>query len=137
MMDPELLARFAASPVARLGTIRPDGAPHVVPIVFTLAGDVVYTAVDAKPKRTQRLQRLANLRHEPRCTVLVDHYDEDWSALWWVRADGVATVLDQPEPEHPGLLALAHRYPQYRTGPPTGPLVVIAVHRWTGWQASA
>lgn len=136
-MDPELQARFAAAPVARLATSRPDGAPHVVPIVFALAGGVVYTAVDAKPKRTQRLQRLANLRHEPRCAVLVDHYDDDWSALWWVRADGAATVLDRPAPDHPGLLALAQRYPQYRTSPPTGPLVVVAVHRWTGWQACA
>ena len=127
---------FADSAVARLASVRPDGAPHVVPVVFALVGDVVTTAVDHKPKRSTNLQRLANLRAEPRCCLLVDHEDEDWSQLWWARADGRAEVVDEPAPDDPGLVALAARYPAYRDRPPSGALIRIAVTRWTGWAAS-
>jgi PPOX class probable F420-dependent enzyme len=121
--------------VARLSTVRPAGAPHVVPIVFALVGDTVFSAVDAKPKRSTALQRLANVRAEPRCALLVDHYDDDWRRLWWVRADGVAEVVDAPA-GHPGIQALVQRFPQYRDEPPSGPLLVVTVHRWTGWTSS-
>jgi len=122
--------RLGAARVARLATVTPDGAPHLVPIVFVLVGDVVCTAVDAKPKRSRALQRLVNIAHEPRVSVLADHYDEDWSALWWVRADGVATVGETPEP------ALVAKYPQYAATPPPGPFLRIAVRRWTAWSGS-
>ena len=135
MDSAELRLRFATSPVARLSTVRPDGAPHVVPIVFALVEDTVFSAVDAKPKRSRDLQRLANVRAEPRCALLVDHYDDDWRRLWWVRADGVAEVVDEPA-GHPGIRALVQRFPQYRDEPPSGPLLVVTVHRWTGWTSS-
>ena len=121
---------FAAARVARLATVGADGSPHLVPIVFALAGDVIHTAVDAKPKRHRELQRLANIAHEPRVSVLADHYDEDWSALWWVRADGLATVTQVPEP------ALTDRYPQYRLAPPPGPFLRIVVHHWKSWSGT-
>lgn len=127
--------RFAASPVARLATVRPDGSPHVVPVVFALEGNVVSIAVDHKPKRSTRLQRLANLRAEPRCSLLVDHYDDDWTQLWWVRADGIAEVVDDPDPADAGLRALAREYPAHRDRPPAGPLIRIEVRRWSGWAA--
>ncbi|MCA2218528.1 TIGR03668 family PPOX class F420-dependent oxidoreductase [Jidongwangia harbinensis] len=122
--------RFAGARVARLATVDDTGAPHLVPIVFALVGDVIHTAVDAKPKRHRRLRRLANIAHEPRVSVLADHYDEDWSALWWVRADGVARVRESA-PE--AVAALAARYPQYRGTPPPGPFVAIEVLRWSAW----
>ncbi|MPZ73366.1 MAG: TIGR03668 family PPOX class F420-dependent oxidoreductase, partial [Nitriliruptorales bacterium] len=108
-----------------------------VPLVFALDGDVVYTAVDQKPKQTQRLQRLDNLRHEPRCALLVDHYDDDWSRLWWVRADGLADVVDDPRADHPGFALLAAKYEAYRGDPPRGALLIISVKRWRGWAASS
>lgn len=123
--------------MARLATVRPDGTPHLVPIVFAAEGDTVYTAVDAKPKRTQRLQRLANLRANPRCVLLVDHYDADWSRLWWVRADGEARVIDEPGSSSPGLALLAGRYRAYADAPPAGPLIVVTVTGWSGWSASS
>jgi PPOX class probable F420-dependent enzyme len=132
----ELRSRFASSAVARLATVRPDGAPHVVPLVFALVEGTVYSAVDAKPKRTSALQRLTNVRVEPRCALLVDHYEDDWSRLWWVRADGTAAVVDEPPLTHPGLAALAGRHPQYREQPPAGPLLVITVHHWSGWSST-
>jgi PPOX class probable F420-dependent enzyme len=128
----EAAERFAAARVARLATVGRDGTPHLVPITFALAGDVIYSAVDAKPKRHRRLQRLANIAHEPRVSVLVDRYDDDWTALWWVRADGVAQVL----PSSPAALeALTAKYPQYRTAPPPGPFIEVAVSRWSAWSA--
>jgi len=135
--NPELRRRFASSPVARLSTVRPDGAPHVVPVVFALVDDTVFSAVDAKPKRSRDLQRLANLKAEPRCALLVDHYEDDWRRLWWVRADGTGVVVAGPPTDHPGIQALVQRFPQYRDEPPSGPLLVVTVHRWTGWTSTS
>ncbi len=129
MRPGDLRRRFASSAVARLATVGPDGAPHVVPVVFALVGETLYSAVDAKPKRTTRLQRLANVRGEPRCALLVDHYEDDWSRLWWVRADGVGAVLDSPAQDHPGLVALTQRHWQYQRTAPSGPLVEITIGR--------
>lgn len=132
----EARRRFATGRVARLATVRPGGTPHLVPVTFAVDGDVIYTAVDAKPKRTTRLQRLDNLRAQPRCTLLVDHYDEDWTRLWWARADGVAQTVDISVTQHVGLALLVDRYAAYGHTPPTGPLIVVTVTRWTGWSSA-
>ena len=135
MTPDEARALFAGARVARLATVGADGRPHLVPVVFALAGDVVYSAVDEKPKRTRRLKRLENVRTNPRVALLADHYDDfDWDALWWVRADGVARVLEG-EDAAPGMALLTERYAQYRETPPGGPLLAIAVERWSGWRA--
>lgn len=131
----EARRRFAASPRAVLATVRPDGTPHLVPVVFALVGDVVHSAIDHKPKGSSRLQRLANLDHEPRCALLVDRYEDDWTRLWWVRADGRAEVVDAPAVDDPGRAALIARHPAYRDRPPAGPYLRIAVLRWSGWAA--
>ena len=130
-------SRFAAARVARLATADADGRPHIVPVVFALDGATLYTAVDdVKPKATQRLKRLRNIAANPAVALLADHYDDDWSALWWVRADGTARIVDPAEPEAERARALlAERYPQYRAAPPPGPVVAVAVERWTGWAA--
>ena len=124
--------RFATARVARLATTGPDG-PHVVPVVFVLDGDTIYHAVDHKPKRTTALKRLANLRADPRASLLADRYDEDWALLWWARADGTARIL---EPGHePAIALLRERYPQYRDRPPEGPVIALDVTRWSTWAA--
>jgi PPOX class probable F420-dependent enzyme len=130
--------RFAAARVARLATADADGRPHLVPVVFALAGDTIYTAVDAKPKRTQRLRRLANAAANPRVALLADHYDDaDWSALWWVRADGIARVLDPDAAEAAQAIdRLVARYPQYRAARPQGPVLAVEVEHWSGWSAA-
>ena len=135
-MTPEEARRlFAGARVARLATVAADGRPHLVPVVFALEGDVVYSAVDEKPKRTRRLRRLENVHANPRVALLADHYDDsDWDALWWVRADGVARVLEGPEAA-PGIELLTARYDQYREAPPRGPVLAVAVERWSGWRA--
>jgi PPOX class probable F420-dependent enzyme len=129
----EARERFAAARVARLATVAPDGAPHLVPIVFALLGETVYSVVDEKPKRTTELKRLANVRANPEVTLLADHYEEDWERLWWVRADGTARVLDADEPEaRRATEALSNRYPQQR---PAGRVLAVDVNHWTGWTA--
>jgi PPOX class probable F420-dependent enzyme len=130
-------ALLSGERVARFGTVAPGGQPHLVPICFVLAGAVIYQAVDHKPKATRRLARLANLAADPRATVLADHYEEDWSALWWVRADGRARVLeDVTAPEATRALdLLAERYAQYREHRPAGPVIALDVERLTGWTA--
>ena len=107
-----------------------------MPVVFALVGNVIFTAVDAKPKRSTRLQRLINLEFEPRCSLLVDHYADDWSKLWWVRADGEAAVVE-PAAATEGLAALGERYSQYREMPPAGPLLAVRVTQWSGWSAGS
>ena len=57
--------RVRTARVARLATTDPDGRPHLVPIVFVLDGQTLYSAVDAKPKRSRRLRRVANARERP------------------------------------------------------------------------
>ena len=131
----EARQRFAAAPVARLATVGPAGRPHLVPVTFAVDGDHVYTAVDAKPKTTTNLRRLRNIGRDPRVAVLADHYEADWDRLWWARADGLASILGESADRARPLELLAARYPQYRVNPPAGPVIAIAVARWTGWAA--
>jgi PPOX class probable F420-dependent enzyme len=133
MTEGDARDRFAGSRVARLATVRPDGSPHLVPITFRIDGDRLFFAVDAKPKTSRDLQRVRNIGVDGRVSLLVDHYADDWSTLWWVRADGTAAVADDPEP---WIDRLAERYPQYRIDRPPGPVVVVEVGRWTGWAAT-
>ncbi|MFY9809163.1 MAG: TIGR03668 family PPOX class F420-dependent oxidoreductase [Pseudonocardiaceae bacterium] len=141
MTDEQARRRFAAVPVARLATADASGRPHVVPMVFALisdgGADTLYSAVDAKPKRSTSLRRLANIAANPRVAVLVDHYADDWHVLWWVRADGSGRILDPDQPEaREAIAALVERYPQYREQPPVGPVLAIDVARWSSWSAA-
>ena len=132
----EARRRFAMAHSARLATVSADGQPHLVPVTFVVDDDVIYTAVDAKPKSTRDLRRLANIRANPRACLLADHYADDWRALWWARADGTAGILGEPAEMAAPVSLLASRYPQYAADPPDGPVIAIRVTRWTGWSAS-
>jgi PPOX class probable F420-dependent enzyme len=121
--------------VGRLATVRPDGAPHVVPLTFAVDGDTLVSAVDDKPKRSRDLQRLRNLEADPRASVIIDEYAEDWSLLWWVRVDGRVEVVTD-EPRRRDLLApLVAKYEQYADRPPEGPVVLLRIERVTSWSA--
>ncbi|HEX6262751.1 MAG TPA: TIGR03668 family PPOX class F420-dependent oxidoreductase [Actinomycetota bacterium] len=128
--------RLQGARVARLATADPTGRPHLVPIVFALVEDLIVTVVDEKPKRTKRLQRLENVRANPLVTVLVDHYEEDWSRLWWVRVRGDARVHEEGPERERALEALAGKYAQYRDAAPHGPAILIEAQEWLGWSAS-
>lgn len=131
----EVRDRFAHARVARLATASGDAQPHIVPIVFAVDGDTVYTAIDWKPKTTRQLRRLANIAANPLVAVLADHYADEWTQLWWARADGVARIASDAEAEH-AMALLTSRYVQYVSEPPPGPVVAIDVRAWTGWQAA-
>ena len=132
----EARERLTAARVARLATVSATGQPHLVPVTFAVDGDKIYIAIDHKPKTTTRLRRLANIAANPQVTLLADHYDDDWSQLWWARADGTARILALTEPAVlVALERLAERYPQYRLDPPPGPMLAIDVARWSGWAA--
>ncbi|BCI55886.1 PPOX class F420-dependent oxidoreductase [Mycolicibacterium litorale] len=135
MADFDPVERFSTAPAAALATISPDGAPHLVPVVFAVHRDTVYTAVDAKRKSTQRLRRLANIEADPRVCMIVDHYTDDWTQLWWVRADGEATVHHSGEQMAAGYALLRQKYPQYQRIALDGPVITVAVRRWSSWQA--
>ena len=126
MTAEEARARFAEARVARLATADDRGRPHLVPIVFAVLSDRIYSAVDAKPKRTIALRRLANVRVNPAVSLLADHYeDEDWSRLWWVRADGLGRVLGPREREAREAAALLRsRYPRLE---PIGEVLAVDV----------
>jgi PPOX class probable F420-dependent enzyme len=144
-------SRFAAARHAYLATADAGGVPHLVPVTFALisaagsatddagpgagapAEDEIVVAVDHKPKTTRDLKRLRNLAENPRVAFLVDRYDDDWAHLWWVRADGTATVEHEGQARAAALDALAARYPQYREHRPDGPLIRVRVTRWSGW----
>jgi PPOX class probable F420-dependent enzyme len=128
--------RVTTARVARLATVDGDGQPHLVPVVFALDGELLWSAVDSKAKRSRDLKRIRNIRTQPRVSVLIDHYEEDWSRLWWVRLDGDARVLP-PSQWHRPLEHLRARYRQYHAAPPGGPVIEIRVRTWRGWAAGA
>jgi PPOX class probable F420-dependent enzyme len=135
MDEAEIRRRLGEARVARLATTGSEGRPHIVPICFALAGEEICFAVDQKPKRTTDLQRLRNIAANPAVAVLVDHYEEDWARLWWVRADGMARVIEERDAAQRAVDALAARYPQYTRERPAGPVVSIRIERLSGWSA--
>jgi PPOX class probable F420-dependent enzyme len=132
--------RFAGTPAAVLATLGPEGAPHLVPVVFAVHRGTdgvvtIYTAVDTKRKSTQKLRRLANIERDPRVSLLADHYDDDWTQLWWVRADGQATTHYGGDEMATGYALLRAKYHQYERIALDGPVVTVEVTRWSSWQA--
>ena len=136
MTDDKLLAEAARWPVARLATISASGV-DLVPITFAMVGSTVVTAVDHKPKTTRWLRRLENIDRDPRVTILIDHYDDDWSSLWWVRLRGLARVLDEGLRAATAIDQLVAKYPRhYADVPPVGPVIEVDVTEVRTWRAS-
>ncbi|MBB2912673.1 PPOX class probable F420-dependent enzyme [Streptosporangium becharense] len=125
--------KFATARSAKLATADRAGVPHIVPIVFALDGNVITFAVDHKPKSTMNLRRLRNIGENDRVCLLVDLYDDDWSRLWWARADGKAEITTDPATRARAITRLSARYDQYRDHPPEGPVVTVTVESWSGW----
>lgn len=137
----EARRRFAEALVARLATVRPDGAPHLVPVVFVALlgadGDRILMAVDPKPKATLDLARLANIQANPSVSLLVDQDDRDWGKLWWVRADGQARVVDRGHERDEAIERLTAKYPQYAAlSGDFGAAIIVTVTQWSGWSAT-
>jgi len=136
MDQAEELARIAAARYGHLATVRPDGGPHIVVVTFAMIDGTVVTAIDEKPKTTLRLQRLVNLETNPAVSFLVDHYDDDWTRLWWVRIDGTAAIHHADGPRSRAIAALAAKYHRYHAEPPLGPVIAITADRISSWAYS-
>jgi PPOX class probable F420-dependent enzyme len=132
----EAIAALSQARMAHLATVTPEGHPHIVPVTFAFVGNRVVTMVDHKPKTTTRLQRLANVQHHPRASLLTDHYEEDWEHLWWVRVDGQAELHEDDEIWNKSRQELAAKYDQYRERPPEGAAIAITMDRVTWWEST-
>lgn len=157
MDQPTIERRLSQARVAHLATTRPSGRPHLVPICFAIEGDllptlwggrpegpgggvrptlpILYFAIDQKPKRTSALQRIRNIRANPPVSILVDHYDDDWTKLWWIRLDGTAELATGADRSR-GLALLEDRYPQYQTAPPNGTVVAVHIATTVAWEGA-
>jgi PPOX class probable F420-dependent enzyme len=133
-MEEWVTAALRDARVARLGTVDAAGAVRLVPVCFAEVDGWLVSAVDHKPKRTGQLARLDDIRDGGTATVLVDHYEEDWSRLWWVRVRGRAEVLDAGEQRDGALDALAAKYRQYVERPPSGAVWRVAMDEVRSWR---
>jgi len=130
----EARERFVTSPVLRLATVGADGQPHVVPCTFAVdAEDRVVIGIDSKPKSSPNLRRLRNIAENPRVSMLVDHYADDWAQLWWARADGVAAIEPSDLAHAAHWRLLRAKYPQYDGQVLDGPVIAVRVTSWSGW----
>ncbi|HEY2599600.1 MAG TPA: TIGR03668 family PPOX class F420-dependent oxidoreductase [Candidatus Dormibacteraeota bacterium] len=132
----EMRRRVESASVARLATAGENGRPHIVPICFAVEDQTLYFAVDSKPKQTTNLKRLRNIAANPAVSILIDHYEDDWDRLWWVRLDGAARIVADAAEVQRALRLLATRYSQYRATMPGGPVVAVAVAGMSGWSAT-
>ena len=132
--EDEARRRLAAARVGHLATVRADGRPHLVPIVFAVEGDLVYSIADPKPKGGLDLLRHRNIAANPRVSILVDEYHEPWRGIWWVRVDGTAQVVDEGPQRDAALRLLLAKYPDYATwDAPFGAATLIRIERIASW----
>ncbi len=135
-----MFASAGSARVAHLATADQYSRPHVVPIVFILDGETLYFPLDRKPKREDdwhMLRRVRNIETNGRVSIVIDHYEEDWSKLAWVLLEGVATILETGSERDGAVRALVEKYPQYAgSALDDRPVVRVAIERTVSWSAS-
>jgi PPOX class probable F420-dependent enzyme len=114
-----------------LTTLAPDGSGHSVPIVFVVIDDEIVTPIDRKPKTGRVLARVRNIERDARVTVLVDHWDEDWTRLAWVMVRAHAVIDPDAPPEV--VQSLNARYQQYAPDERPDALIRIRPTKLTWW----
>ena len=131
------LALLRDGRVGRLATADAAGHPLVVPVCYAFDGERVYSAVDAKPKRTRALRRLRNIAENPRASLVVDEYDEEWTRLRYVIVEGPADVLTGGPEFARAVDLLVAKYAQYRTlglSRESGALIRLTPDRILHWR---
>ncbi len=138
-LTPEQAARLADAPVGHLATADTAGRPHVIPVCFAFDGEHIYSVLDAKPKRGSLtgLRRVRNILANPRVSLVIDHYEEDWSKLWYLLIQGHADLLDDGDEPAAAITLLREKYKQYQQMALDGnPVIRITPERLTGWAGS-
>jgi PPOX class probable F420-dependent enzyme len=139
-LSPAARELLASARVAHLATADQYALPHVVPIVFVMEGDVLYTPLDRKPKRDDdwhALRRVRNIETNGKVSIVVDRYEEDWSRLTYVRLEGLATILESGDERDRAADRLREKYAQYQTLSLDGrPVVRVAIERASEWSAT-
>lgn len=136
MQRAEALGLLTRARSGHLATVRPDGRPHLVVVTFAVSGHRIVTAIDHKPKTTVHLQRLRNIEAGSGASFLVDHFEEDWGRLWWVRVDGPASIHGSGEIRDDAVSALAKKYNPYLARPPEGPVIAVEIDKVTSWAST-
>ncbi len=138
-LTPEQAVRLSETPVGHLATADANGRPHVIPVCFAYDGHCIYSVLDAKPKRgtLTGLRRVRNILANPQVSLVIDHYDEDWTRLWYLLVQGRAELVENgPEPST-AIALLREKYSQYRNMALDGnPVIRITPERATGWSGS-
>jgi len=139
-LSPDDIAFLRQARVAHLATASAAGEPHVIPMCFAFDGTHLFTAIDAKPKRVPlgHLRRVRNLRENPRVSLVVDSYEEDWGRLRYVLIAGRGEILEEGDERERGLELLREKYSQYRAMPDLGrgPVIRIAPERVVAWHST-
>ena len=136
LFTPEQTRFLAARRVGRLATTTADGRPHVVPVCYAFDGVLLYTPIDEKPKRVGvgELRRIKNLRENPRVSLVVDDYYDDWTKLAFVIVQGRAEIVERGDERSEALALLREKYPQYRAmALEERPLLVIEPESVAAW----
>ncbi len=123
---------------AHLATADASGQPHVVPVCFVFNGEFIYSVLDSKPKTTalRQLRRVRNILANPRVSLVVDHYEEDWSRLQYVMVSGEASLLESGEEWGLSIVMLRQKYPQYhRMELDQSPVIKIVPARFVPWSS--
>lgn len=139
VLTPSQTALLSAAPVGRLATADAAGRPHVIPVCFACDGRRIYSALDAKPKRGRlaNLRRVRNIRANPQASLVIDHYEADWSRLWYLLIYGPAELIDAGDEHSTALALLRAKYPQYRAmALDDNPIIRITPQRAVGWAGS-
>ncbi len=127
------------TPVGHLATADANGRPHVIPFCFVCDGGIIYSVLDAKPKSAdlRSLRRVRNILANPRVSVVIDHYESDWSRLWYLLVHGSAELLEQCPEQAAAISLLRDKYQQYREMDlEYSPVIKITPERATGWSGS-
>ena len=130
------IALLNETPLGHLATADTDGRPYVVPFCFVCDGGQIYSVLDAKPKSAdlRRLRRVRNILENPRVSLVIDHYESDWSKLWFLLVQGTAELLESGDEHAKALAQLRTKYPQYRQMDlDDNPMIRITPERVTGW----
>jgi PPOX class probable F420-dependent enzyme len=137
LISPGIRAKLETARVARLATVDAERRPHLVPICFACDKSVFYSAIDRKPKQVapSQLARLKNIQETPQVAFLVDHYDEDWTRLWYVLVRGEAELVSASEELKRAIALLRAKYPQYDADmlADDAPVLRITPVRITAW----